>query len=77
MFTIALFERPINQGQDAIRKGALAFSIQDHADAVRRVEAYIADFTTNGWNGEQDYWWCRDESDPVTTILLIAPDTPS
>jgi len=77
MFTIALFERPVGEGQDAIRKGALGFGIQEHADAVRRVEAYLTDFTAKGWNRERDYWWCRDEGDPVTTILLIAPDTPS
>jgi hypothetical protein len=74
MFTIAIFERSLGPDQRAIRKGALAFSIQDHANAVRRVEAFIADFTVKGWNDEQGYWWCRNEGDPVTTILVITSD---
>jgi hypothetical protein len=40
------------------------------------IERHINNYPCHGYDGAQDYWWCRNESDKANTVLLIEPTPP-
>jgi hypothetical protein len=74
MLRIVQFEQPLRQGLR--RVGLFRENIADRAEAVRLIERHISSYPCHGYDGAQDYWWCRNESDTANTVLLIEPTPP-
>jgi hypothetical protein len=45
----------------------------ERADAVKHAQQYIRQYRHHGYDAEQDYWWCWNESAEDRIGLLVVP----
>jgi hypothetical protein len=71
LLRIVQFEQPLGQGLR--RVGLFRLHVTDMPEAVRLIEQHIRGYASHGYDGAQDYWWCRNETDKANIVLLIEP----
>jgi hypothetical protein len=51
----------VHAGEAESTRRVLPLDFPNRAAAVEHIEILQAQFAHRGWNGEQDYWWARDD----------------
>lgn len=74
MFRIQVYEGPLDPGSEMNLVNDNLSQTHERADAVTFIEDYIGRHDHHGYNGQQDSWWCRNDSDRIVKTLVIRPD---
>jgi hypothetical protein len=74
LLRIVQFEQQLGQGLR--RVGLFRLHVPDRAEAVRLIEQYTRGYACHGYDGAQDYWWCRNKTDKANIVLLMEPIPP-
>ena len=63
-------------GGKSVPKGFFPETFTNKADAVAYIKEYLKRFDISDYNGEQDYWWGRNEGDNRNAVLIIEESPP-
>jgi hypothetical protein len=71
MFRIELYQRPLGPERAQRLVDESVTEMTERPDAVDYIKDHIARYDHSGYDGEQDSWWCRNDSDEVVRVFVI------
>ncbi|MCC0808094.1 hypothetical protein FPV16_18065 [Methylobacterium sp. W2] len=74
MFVVKKYQRHLGPGQNSFGGSALPGSYRTQREARDEAERLISGYQHKGYNGEQDYFWGRNDGENVGCIYSVEPD---